>query len=264
MASSTRQSRIASEQLLASQKVQSLKLAEELFAFSNALQGSSQLRGLLSDPSAESSTKEQIIDRVFAKLSSEALSLVKAMASLRWSSARDLADAAERLGVRAVAMQSSSTSIEQLQAEIFQVGQLISSDSELELTLSSTRFTVEQKQSLIEKLLTGKVAQAALLLSVQAAASKSDKRISAVLDSYSSWIAQFAGESVAKIRVAKPISQEQTGRLSDALSKAYGKKLQINIEVDPEILGGVHVAVDGEVIDATMITKLTQARLQLS
>ncbi len=264
MASSTRQSRIASEQLLAGASA-SLELAGELFAVANALQSSSQLRGLLSDPSAESASKEQIVDRVFGKLSPATKTLVKQMSSLRWSATRDMADAAERLGVRAVAAVATSTgSMEKLQSEIFQMGEVASSDSELELALSATRVTAEVKQALIANLFASKVSEAALALAKQATESRTDKRFAAVLETYGSWIASVAGESVATVRVAKEISAAQTEKLSKALAAVYGKNLQINVEIDPSVIGGVHVAVEGEVIDATIFTKLTQAKLQLS
>ena len=265
MASSTRQSRLASEGFLAGVSAHSLELAGELFVIANALQSSQQLRSLLSDPSAEGNSKDQIVSRVFGKLSASSQELAKQMAKLRWSATRDLADAAERLGVRTVAaVASKAGSIETLQSEIFQMGEVAASDSELELALSATRVTAQVKQQLISTLFASKVSPAALLLAKQATESKTDKRFAAVLETYGAWIAQFAGESVAKIRVAKPISEAQVERLSKALAAAYGKNLQVNVEVDPSVIGGVHVAVEGEVIDATVLSKLTQARLQLS
>ena len=39
---------------------------------------------------------------------------------------------------------------------------------------------------------------------------------------------------------------------------------RLNVELDASVIGGVHIAVAGEVIDATLLTKLSNARLQLS
>jgi F-type H+-transporting ATPase subunit delta len=52
--------------------------------------------------------------------------------------------------------------------------------------------------------------------------------------------------------------------LTKALSKGFGRDLQVNVEIDPEVIGGVHVTVNGEVIDGTVLTKLVNARLQLN
>ena len=262
MASSTRQARIVAQAALDALGNVNLVTATELFAAANALHSSKQLRAALSDPSAEAASKEQLVHKVFgAKVSKEVVSVLVSVAQARWSSPRDMADSMESLGVRALAR--SSKNLDGLQTELFEIQQLVSSDPELELSLSSTRATGEQKQALVARLLNDKTSEAALELSLQAVHSKTYKRFAEVLEQYGFWIAEFAGESVAHIRVARELSQPQLDRLTKALAGYFGRELQINVEVDPEIIGGVHIAINGEVLDATVLTKLQNARLQL-
>jgi F-type H+-transporting ATPase subunit delta len=262
MASSTRQARIVAQGALDALSNVNSNTATELFAAANALHSSKQLRAALSDPSAEAASKEQLVRKVFdSKLSHEVVSVLIAVATARWSSARDMADSMESLGVRALAR--SSKDLDGLQTELFEIQQMVAADSELELALSSTRATGEQKQTLVTKLLSGKVSEAAQVLAVQAVFSKTYKRFAEVLEQYGFWIAEFAGESVAHIRVARELSTAQLERLTKALAGYFGRELQINVEVDPEIIGGVHIAINGEVLDATVLTKLQNARLQL-
>lgn len=263
MASSTRASKIAAGEALSAISNVSLSTALELFAASNALQQSSQLRSALSDPSAEAAAKEQVVRAVFgAKFQPEVTSLLLTLSKLRWSASRDLPATLEQLGVRVIARLSSD--IDALQAELFSIEQLSAGDGELELALSSTKATAEKKQALVHKLVGGKVSEQAMALANQAHESRSYKRYAQVLGQYGVWVAEYAGESVARIRVAKPLSSDQLQRLEKALNASYGKKLQINVEIDPTVIGGVHIAVAGEVIDATLLTKLSHARLQLS
>ena len=262
MASSTRQSRLALQEKLDSLSGIDLKLAGELFTISNAIQQSAQLRSMLSDPSAEAASKEKVVDAVFAGAMDKAKSLAKAAASMRWSASRDIAAALEQAGVRAVASQSKD--LDGLQTELFEIGQLSSHDPELELALSSTRAPQDGKAELVAKLLAKKVSEAALVLAKQAVYSRSYKRFAEVVEQYGLWLAEFAGESVAHVTVAKELSKEQVERLGKALAKAFGRELQLNVEVNEEVIGGVHVTVNGEVIDGTVLTKLVNARLQLS
>ena len=217
---------------------------------------------MLSDPSAEAASKEKVVDAVFAGAMDAAKNLAKAAAAMRWSATRDIAAALEQDGVRAVASQSKD--LDSLQTELFEIGQLSSYDAELELALSSTRASQEGKADLVGKLLGKKVSDAALALARQAVYSRSYKRFAEVMEQYGLWLAEFAGESVAHITVAKQLSAEQLERLGKALAKAFGRELQLNVEVDEEVIGGVHVTVNGEVIDGTVLTKLVNARLQLS
>ena len=262
MASSTRQARIVAQGALDALGSVNLATATELFAAANALHSSKQLRAALSDPSAEATGKVQLVQKVFgSKLSSEVVSVLTSVAQARWSSARDMADSMESLGVRALAR--ASKDLDGLQTHLFEIQQMVSSDPELELALSSTRATGEQKQALVSRLLSSKVSDSALALAMQAVFSKTYKRFAEVLEQYGFWIAEFAGESVAHIRVARELSQAQLERLTKALAGYFGRELQINVEVDPEIIGGVHIAINGEVLDATVLTKLQNARLQL-
>jgi F-type H+-transporting ATPase subunit delta len=262
MASSTRQSALALQEKLNTQSGVSLELAEEFFTISNVLQQSAQLRSLLSDPSAASIDKEKIVDSVFAAASTPAKEIAKHAAKFRWSSTRDLAAAFEVIGVRSIAAQSRD--LDALQTELFEMQQLVAKDSELELALSTSRVSPAGKQDLVSKLLSGKVSDAALSLARQAVFSKTFKRFAEVIEQYGLWIAEFAGESVAHIRVARPLSEQQLDRLTMALAKAFGRDLQVNVKVDSLVLGGVHVTVNGEVIDGTVLTKLVNARSQLN
>jgi F-type H+-transporting ATPase subunit delta len=261
MASSTRASKQIASEKLAALGATNLTTALELFAASNALQQNTSLRSVLSDPSAEVAGKEQVVRAVFgAKFSEQTTGLLIELSKLRWSATRDLPAAIEQLGVRVAAQ---SANIDQLQAELFAIEQTASSDPELELALSSNR-DAAAKQALISKLFQGKVSEAALALALQAVESGAFKRFAQVVGQYGVWVAEYAGEFVARVRVARELSADQQQRLEAALSSVYGKKLQLNVEVDPEVVGGIHVAVAGEVIDATVVTKISNARLQLS
>lgn len=263
MASSTRASKFAAEQALSEIGDTKLSTAAELFAAANAMQLSKQLRLLLSDSSSEASSKDQVVTKVFgSRVSKDSLALILLLAKLRWSKTRDLPAALEELGVRVIA--KNSQSIADLQAELFQVQQLVNSDPNLELALANTRATVAQKQQLMLALTSGKIGESTQVLVQQGLESKSFKRYSDVLEQFSKQLARFAGESVAHIRVATELSAGQLDRLAQALSKSFGRKLQLNVELDAQIVGGVHISVNGVVIDQTVVNKLNQARLQLS
>jgi F-type H+-transporting ATPase subunit delta len=139
----------------------------------------------------------------------------------------------------------------------------VSSDPQLELALSSTRASAEAKMVLVAKLLNNKATETTGILAGQAVHSRTFKRFAEVLEQYGMWIAEFAGESVANVRASKELSEDQLTRLSAALTKVFGRELQLNVEIDQEIIGGLHITVNGEVLDATVLTKLQNARLQL-
>jgi F-type H+-transporting ATPase subunit delta len=64
---------------------------------------------------------------------------------------------------------------------------------------------------------------------------------------------------VAQVRVARPLSQDQTQRLVGTLSSLKGREVRLNVALDPEVLGGIHVVIGDEVIDGTVASRLEQA-----
>lgn len=262
MASSTRQSRKLAQEILARDGVSTLEFAAELFAVSNALAESSQLRTAMTDPSSSNDGKLKLIKSLFAKqISAKALKIVEQLALLRWSKPSDLAAATELLGVRAAA--GAVKSPRELANELFQVQRVVASDSELELAIGARRLPVESRAKLLEKLFGTRISAAANLLLSQGLRSNLAKRVPQVLAGFADQVAAYADEQVAVVSVAKPLSDSQLQRLTKALAGRFGRELQLNVLVDPKLVGGVRVSVGGEVIDASIRNRISQARLQL-
>lgn len=64
---------------------------------------------------------------------------------------------------------------------------------------------------------------------------------------------------VAIVTSAVPLSDRQKQRLGAALAKIYGRQMHLNLDVDPEVLGGVTVRVGDEVVNGTIAERLDEA-----
>jgi F-type H+-transporting ATPase subunit delta len=60
----------------------------------------------------------------------------------------------------------------------------------------------------------------------------------------------------ANIVSALPIDDEQVRRLAAALEKKHGRKVNIQVDVDPSLIGGARIVVGDKVIDATVRGRL--------
>jgi F-type H+-transporting ATPase subunit delta len=67
----------------------------------------------------------------------------------------------------------------------------------------------------------------------------------------------------AEVTSAAPLSPEKTKALEDSLSKVTGKKVEISVSVDPELLGGVVARIGSTVYDGSVKTQLTRMRQEL-
>lgn len=267
MASATRQSIAAAKQQLTPLLAKAdLKFAKELFDLGATLATSAQLRGMLSDPSAESAAKAGIVKSVFGKnVSAASLEFLTGLVGLRWSRPRDLVVALEQLGVHAVAsIAAKAGTIAEVESALFAFQSAITDDSELQFALADKNAPTEAKAALAEKLVGKKVSKEAALLIRAAVTAPGKRRASVVLGEFARQVAAFAERLVAVVTVAGALDKTQIGRIEKALSANYGHPMTVNVNIDPSIIGGVRVQVAGDVIDGSIATRLQAAKLQLA
>ncbi|MFM6971043.1 MAG: F0F1 ATP synthase subunit delta [Rhodoluna sp.] len=267
MASSTRQSLISAKNalnpLLASVDI---KFAEEIFAIGAAVASSSQLRSILSDPSAEVKAKSGALNAVFGKnLSSAAVEFAAKVVELRWSTGQDLVGAFEQLAVYAVAsIASKSGKLAAVESELFAFKQAVDSDQDLQFALGDRLAAEDAQLELVDALVKGKVSDEAKVLIRRAVTGARRRRVAVVLEQFGKQVSAFAERLVATVTVASELSNSQLETLESLLAKSYGRSLKLNVEVDPAILGGIKVQVAGEILDGSLSSRLQSARLQLA
>ena len=68
----------------------------------------------------------------------------------------------------------------------------------------------------------------------------------------------------ARITSAQPLTDQQRSDIVSALEKRYGKKVEAEVDVDPELLGGARVQVGDQVIHASVRDALGQMAAALT
>ena len=267
MASSTRQALAAAKEAISPLLGKAdLRFAEELFTVGAAIASSIQLRNLLSDPSGEEKSKQGALAAVFGKaISKEALAFANKLSGLRWSKGSDLVSAFEQMGVYVVAsIASRDKALAELEDQLFAARNVVDSSQELQQALSSRQASVESKVELVSALFKGKLSAASALLVRFAVIGSRQHKLSEVLEGFGKQVSAYAERLVATVTVAAPMSSAQLDRLEGVLAKSYGQSLKLNVEVDPAILGGIKVQVAGEILDGSLASRLTAAKLQLA
>ena len=267
MASSTRQALAAAKEALAPSLAKAdLKFAEEIFAIGAAIGSSVQLRNILSDPSGENKAKAGAVQAVFGKaVSKEALEFATTLSGYRWSKGGDLVAAFTQLGVFTIAgIVAKGKKLEALEGELFAFNQALASDRDLQSAFSSRQATLDAKLALIDTLTKKKVSDAAAILLRNAVINSKNVRLAVVLEGFIKQVSAYASRLVANVTVAAELSKSQLERLQASLTKTYGQDINLNVAIDPSILGGVKVQVAGEIIDGSVVARLNQAKMQLA
>jgi len=241
-------------------------IGDALFAVTELLDANAGLRRALTDPSREGSDKAALVSRLLdGKVPGEVVDLVAGIARSRWSRSRDVADTLERMAASSVlAAAQASDRLDTVEDELFRFGRTVYGAPELRDVLTDRAVAGDRKAALVTDLLRGKVTDETLRLVRQAVLAPRGSRLDATLDEYGRIAAERREQRVAHVVVAVPLDAAQRDRLAAALSRAHGHQVHLNVDVDPEVLGGIRVEIGDEVLDGTVSRRLEDARRALA
>jgi F-type H+-transporting ATPase subunit delta len=238
----------------------------DLFGVTDVLAANPGLRRALTDPSRDGEAKAQLMTRLLAgKVGNLTIDLLAGLVRGRWSRAGDLVDAVEQLAVNAVlAAAEQAGRLDAVEDELFRFSRIVAGDQGLRDAFSTRTEGAEHKAALVRRLLVGKVAPETVRLAVQAAVAPRGVRTEQVLERCVEAAAQRRQQLVAHVVAALPLTEAQRARLGAVLQRQYGRPIRLNIDVDPDVVGGVRVEVAGEVVDGTVSARLDEARRRLA
>ncbi|MFE7748936.1 F0F1 ATP synthase subunit delta [Streptomyces sp. NPDC057428] len=249
-----------------STSVDAAKLAEELAAVTALLHREVSLRRVLTDPSQGGEAKAELAGRLLSgQVSGEAVDLVSGMVRSRWSQSRDLVDSVEELANTAdLTAAQRAGALDDVEDELFRFGRIVGSDTGLRSALTSRTASAAAKGELLRSLLAGKAQPVTERLVTRLVTQPRGRSLEAGLDSLAKLAADRRDRMVAVVTSAVPLSDRQKQRLGAALAKIYGRQMHLNLDVDPEVLGGITVRVGDEVINGTIAERLAEATRRMA
>jgi F-type H+-transporting ATPase subunit delta len=241
------------------------ELAAELFAVADLLGGQAQLRNALADPTVDDRRRRELAAGVFgSRLSSTATRVVAAAAGLRWGTSSGLLLAVDRQGVRTLLLHAlAAGTLDTVEEELFRFARTVVADQPLRRAINNRTAPLEVRQQLVTDLLTGRVDADAVQLARRAVA-MSTVSFEATIEDYLGLAADVRSRAVATVTVARPLAADQHERLQAALERQLGRQVNLQVIVDPAVLGGARVQVGDEVIEGTVAGRLAAAEKQLT
>ncbi|HJP79494.1 MAG TPA: F0F1 ATP synthase subunit delta [Pseudonocardiaceae bacterium] len=240
-------------------------LSEELFSVVDLLVRERTLRRHLADPSTDPAARRRLVDTVFGgKIGQQAIDVLTGLAGSRWSTSTDLLDVLEQLAREvALARAQRDEVIEDVEDELFRFGRILDANPALHEALSNDNNPVEGRVALLDGLVDGKVNAITKLLLDQVIRLPRTASLEVVVGKLAELAAARRNRSVAHITAAAPLSEAQEQRLTRVLAEIFGREMSVQVELDPELLGGLVIRVGDEVIDGSIVARLNKAREEL-
>jgi F-type H+-transporting ATPase subunit delta len=77
-----------------------------------------------------------------------------------------------------------------------------------------------------------------------------------IINAFRALVAQHKGEITAEVTVAEMLDDKHLAALKNALNGVTGKDVELDINVDPAIIGGLIVQLGSRMVDSSLRTKL--------
>jgi F-type H+-transporting ATPase subunit delta len=259
-----------------------LKVAKELLAFTRALEMSKSLTRSLTDNNRSIADRQTLTKEILGSVEAQQLSIdiVCDIVVLRWSKPADLQTAILEFIFSAAVVSvmargdgsKSQQELEEIEAQLFQFREILIDKSigsqelvHLREILSNEKHSVSGRFAIIDQLIGEESGQTGInpitiLLAKYGTMSLRGKRYIVSLQQIIEKLANVRGHIVVKVTAAKELTNEQIGDLEAVLNDVYQQKIQLNIVVDPNVLGGLKIEEGAEIFDCTLLSSFNRLK----
>lgn len=249
------------------------EVGEQLFAFADLLDRELRLRRALADPGSDDDARRNLARRVLGEqLSDDTLELVADLVGSRWSSSTDLVAATDELAAQALLSAEESGSggpgtgsgaLDNVEDELFRFSRLVDREPRLALALSDPALPADRKSGLIERLLGDRASETTQRLVSRVVTHPRGQNISRALERLAELASERRSRYIAVVTSARPLEGDQADRLRSALSSAFGRDMDLQIDVDESLIGGLVVRIGDELVDGSVVRRLSELRRRL-
>jgi len=151
--------------------------------------------------------------------------------------------------------------LDAVKADLDRFDALVAESADLRRLVRSPVFTAEEQTRALAAVLESGGIRGLTARFLQVVAS--NRRLFAVRDmvkAYRTLVAAHKGEASAEVTVAEQPNEQHIAAIKDALKAVTRKDVQIDVNVDPTIIGGLIVKLGSRMIDSSLRTKLNMLK----
>jgi F-type H+-transporting ATPase subunit b/F-type H+-transporting ATPase subunit delta len=242
-------------------------LSDELASVAKLLVAEPILARHLAEASGETEAKKQLLQRLLAgKVGDTTLDVLNTAASVRWSLTSDLVDAVEHIARLSLLTRAErENQADEVEEQLFRFSRILDAQPQLTTLLGDYSKPAQGRVELVRKVMSqnnGANAIATALVAQTVDLLRGERADEAVLGLARLAVAR-RGEIVAQVSAATDLSDAQRSRLNQLLARIYNHPVSVQLNIDPDVLGGLSVAVGDEVIDGTLSSRLAAAVTKL-
>lgn len=243
------------------------RLAAELAAVDALLIREPMLARHLSEASGSPAAKRSLLESVLTgKVGDDTLGVLRTAVSARWSATRDLVACIGHVATLALLERAArERQSDEVAEQLFRFSRVLDTQPRLASLLGDFHEPAAGRVALLDAVIgggSGVLPTVRALLDQTVALLHGERADHAVQDLARLAVAR-QGEIVAHVSAAADLSPDQRDRLTQVLTRIYRHPVSVQLTIEPEVLGGLSVAVGDEVIDGTLSSRLAAAATRL-
>ena len=148
--------------------------------------------------------------------------------------------------------------VEPLSEEIARLRGALEETPELGQLLANPVYTRAERKEIADEVLRGGLGLSEPLRNLVAILIDNGRvrGIAEIAGRYKEMADEAAGRAEVVVRSASPVSEADRARLAEGLSRVTGKKVAVQVEIDPSLIGGLSARVGGLVFDGSIRAQL--------
>jgi F-type H+-transporting ATPase subunit delta len=146
--------------------------------------------------------------------------------------------------------------VEAIAADLETVSALLAQEPDFETFLASPYFAEQTKRDVIRKVLTGKLHDLTLRFLYVMIDHSRGPLLPQILERFRQLHRAYQGYEAVTVTVARSLSQEQIDKLAQDLAQAMHAKIDLAVQVDPSLLGGIIIRHGDNMLDNSVRGRL--------
>ena len=148
-------------------------------------------------------------------------------------------------------------------SSLLKVLSLIVQDSQMRLILSSPKISHTQLLDLVTSMIGNQISHSCLNFIKVLVAANRLQYVSNIFELFEKRRAEAEGRMEVEVSTAYELEKDQINKISDAMGKRLGKKINISSTVDRSLIGGMIIRAGDSVINASIRGRLTELQNSL-
>ena len=159
-----------------------------------------------------------------------------------------------------LAVARAEDQLDAIEDDLFRFSRTLEGSDDLRMALTEPALPAARRIAVVEQLMGGKALPASTSLVSAIVGAGRASELPEIVNTFLEKAATARGHEVAEVRSAIPLDDAQQQRLTEALSNATRKQVEVKVVVDATVLGGLVVRIGDTVIDGSIRHRLEQLK----